>query len=36
MLRAKQNYALALHGGGAVAGRDYAVTEKHLRVMLMA
>ncbi len=32
MPTSNQPYALALHGGaGVVAGRDYAVTEKHLR-----
>jgi len=31
MISNERNYALALHGGaGAVAGRDYAVTEQHL------
>ncbi len=33
-MSADNNYALALHGGaGAVAGRDYAVTEKHLNAL---
>ena len=32
MQTSNQPYSLALHGGaGAVAGRDYAVTEEHLR-----